>query len=242
MVGAACRRRGPGEGAGVSVGDALPRAAGWPPSDPYRLGHGGGKSSAATGHGEGGPAPLFVIVGYGFWIFILSDFVMFSAFFAAHAVLQGATAGGPTGRELFDLSRVAIETACLLASSFTCGLAAVATQARSQLWTQSGLLITGLLGFAFVVLEGQEFAGMILRTDGSERSAFLSSFFALVGLHGLHVSCGLLWLGTMMAQVYVKGFRPNILRRLICFNLFWHALDIIWVALFTIVYLIGGGL
>lgn len=223
----------------MSVSDALPRSAGWP-EDPYRLGH-RGEHSAATGHGEGGPAPLRVIVGYGFWIFILSDFVMFSAFFAAHAVLQGATAGGPSGRDLFDPSRVAIETACLLTSSFTCGLAAVATQARSQGWTQLALLVTGVLGLAFVLLEAQEFAGMILRGDGPERSAFLSSFFALVGLHGFHVSCGLLWLGTMMAQVYVKGFRPNILRRLLCFNLFWHALDIIWVMLFTLVYLIGEG-
>ena len=224
----------------MSASDALPRAAAWP-DDPYRLGRRPEGEPAATGRGEGGPASIRVVVGYGFWIFILSDFVMFSAFFAAHAVLQSATAGGPSGRELFDPSRVAIETACLLTSSFTCGLAAVAMQARSHGWTQFALLITGLLGLAFVLLEAQEFAGMILRGAGPDRSAFLSSFFALVGLHGLHVSCGLLWLGTMMAQVYVKGFRPNILRRLLCFNLFWHALDIIWIMLFTIVYLIGEG-
>jgi cytochrome o ubiquinol oxidase subunit 3 len=212
--------------------------------DPYKLGHGatfGGGGHYATGHGEGGPASKRVIVGYGFWIFLLSDIVMFSCFFAAHAVLQTATAGGPSGRDLFEPTRVAIETACLLLSSFTCGLAAVATEARSHLWTQLGLLVTGLLGFAFLVLEGQEFASLIVEGNGPSRSAFLSSFFALVGCHGTHVSAGLLWLGTMMAQVFVKGFRPNILRRLICFNLFWHVLDIIWVALFTIVYLIGAG-
>ena len=204
-------------------------------------GHGGGAHGYATGHGEGGPASKRVIVGYGFWIFLLSDIVMFSCFFAAHAVLQTATAGGPSGRALFDPARVAIETGCLLASSFTCGLSAVATEARSRLWTQLCLLVTGLLGLAFLALEAKEFAGMVAAGNGPQRSAFLSSFFAVVGCHGLHVSAGLLWLGTMMAQIYVKGFRPNILRRLLCFNLFWHALDIIWVALFTIVYLVGEG-
>jgi len=219
-----------------------------PNSDPYRLGHrrdvpgeAGQGHAYATGHGEGGPASKRVIVGYGFWIFLLSDVVMFSGFFAAHAVLQTATAGGPSGRDLFDPSRVALETACLLTSSFTCGLSAVAAERRSQLWTQVFLLITGLLGLAFPVLEGQEFAGLIAQGAGPQRSAFLSSFFAVVGLHGAHVSAGLLWLGTMMAQVLVKGFRANIMRRLLCFNLFWHMLDIIWVALFTIVYLVGEG-
>jgi cytochrome o ubiquinol oxidase subunit III len=190
---------------------------------------------------EAGPASKRVVVGYGFWIFLLSDIVMFSGFFAAHGVLQTATAGGPSGRELFDPTLVAIETACLLASSFMCGMAAVATEARSQLWTQLCLMITGLLGAAFLLLEAHEFARLVAADDGPQRSAFLSSFFAVVGCHGLHVTAGLLWLGTMMAQVYIKGFRPNILRRLLCFNLFWHALDIIWVALFTMVYLIGEG-
>jgi cytochrome o ubiquinol oxidase subunit III len=216
--------------------------------DPYRVGrardgqpgHGGG-SHDATGHGEGGPASKRVIVGYGFWIFLLSDIVMFSAFFAAYAVLQTETDGGPTAAELFSPSRVAIETAALLASSFTCGLSAVATGARRQGLTQLLLLVTGLLGLVFLALEASEFARMVSEGAGPERSAFLSSFFALVGLHGCHVTAGELWLGTMMAQVFVKGFRPNIVRRLICFNLFWHALDIIWVALFTIVYLIGAG-
>ena len=218
--------------------------------DPYKLGrrrgygapgHGGGGHDYATGHGEGGPASKRVIVGFGFWIFLLSDIVMFSAFFAAHAVLQGATADGPSGQDLFDPTRVALETAFLLTSSFTCGLAAVATEARNQVWTQIFLLTTGLLGAGFLALEISEFSRMVAMGAGPDRSAFLSSFFAVVGCHGLHVTAGLLWLGTMMAQVFVKGFRPNILRRLLCFNLFWHALDIIWVALFTIVYLIGQG-
>ncbi len=210
-------------------------------ADPYRLGRGHGGGHSATGHGEGGPASKRVIVGYGFWIFLLSDIVMFSCLFAAYAVLQTATAGGPAGRDLFDPSRVALETACLLASSFTCGLSAVATEARSHLWTQVCLLVTGLLGLAFLSLEAMEFARMVAAGNGPDRSAFLSSFFTVVGCHGIHVTAGLLWLGTMMAQVFFKGFRTDILHRLVCFNLFWHALDIIWVALFTIVYLIGEG-
>lgn len=211
--------------------------------DPYRIGHRDEPAPRhdATGHGEGGPASKRVIVGYGFWIFLLSDIVMFSCFFAAHAVLQTATAGGPSGRELFDARRIAIETACLLASSFTCGMSAVATQARSRLWTEAWLFVTGLLGLAFLLLEVSDFHGMVVRGAGPGRSAFLSSFFALVGCHGLHVTAGLLWLGTMMAQVLVKGFRTRILHRLLCFNLFWHTLDIIWVAIFTMVYLIGFG-
>jgi cytochrome o ubiquinol oxidase subunit III len=213
--------------------------------DPYKLGRGhfdgGSGHGDETGSGEGGPASKRVIVGYGFWLFLLSDIVLFSCLFAAHAVLQTATAGGPTGPQLFDPTSVAIETACLLASSFTCGLSAVAADARSQIWTQVFLLVTGILGLAFLLLEARDFASMVAHGASPQRSAFWSSFFAVVGCHGYHVSAGLLWLGTMMAQVFFKGFRPNIMRRLLCFNLFWHVLDIIWVALFTIVYLIGEG-
>ncbi|MBV8683390.1 MAG: cytochrome c oxidase subunit 3 [Caulobacteraceae bacterium] len=132
-----------------------------------------------------------------------------------------------------------IETTALLISSFTCGLSFIFTQRRNQLWTQIWLLVTGLFGLAFVLMEAQEFAKMAAEGATPQRSAFLTSFFTLVGCHGVHVSIGLLWLGTMMAQIYVKGFKPMIMHRLICFNLFWHALDIIWVAIFTIVYLIG---
>ena len=136
--------------------------------------------------------------------------------------------------------RVALETAFLLLSSFTCGLSYAATVARNKLWTQVGLIITGLLGAAFVALEAQEFASLAAEGATPQRSAFLSSFFSLVGCHGIHVTAGLLWLGTMIAQVQLKGFRETIIHRLICFNLFWHALDIIWVAIFTIVYLMSG--
>ncbi len=192
-------------------------------------------------HGEDhhGPGAKLVIVGYGFWIFLLSDIVMFSAFFAAHAVLQDSTDGGPKGSELLSIRNVAYETACLLLSSFTCGLSLVGAEARRMAWTQAALIATGLLGLTFLVLEVREFTEMIGQGAGPQRSAFLSSFFALVGCHGAHVSVGLLWLGTMMAQLFVKGFRDDILRRLLCFNLFWHMLDIVWVAVFTLVYLVG---
>ncbi len=212
-------------------------------ADPHRLGHDHGQdgSSETAGRGKGGPASERIITSYGFWIFILSDIVMFSAFFAAYAVLAGATAGGPRPSDLFELRVAAIETACLLASSFACGLATIAVDSRHMLAAQAALLITGLLGFAFLVLEVNEFAGFILRGAGPTRSAFLSAYFTLVGCHGLHVGVGLLWLGTMMAQLWSKGFRDDVLRRTTCFALFWHALDIIWVALFTIVYLMGQG-
>jgi cytochrome o ubiquinol oxidase subunit 3 len=180
-----------------------------------------------------------IIVGYGFWVFLLSDIIMFSAFFATYAVLVGETAGGPSGHELFDLRNTAIETACLLLSSFTCGVASIGAQTNRGSWFYGAMTVTFILGAAFIALEVQEFAGLIARGAGPTRSAFLSAFFTLVGCHGLHVTAGLLWLLTMMAQVFAKGYRADILRRMLCFSLFWHALDIIWVALFTTVYLMG---
>ena len=214
------------------------------PLDPYHLGHDREEAEATwvvSGRGEGGPAPKRIVTGYGFWIFLLSDIVMFSALFAAYAVLSGATAGGPTGKELFDLRNVAVETACLLASSFTCGLASISVETRKLPRYLIAMTVTFLLGLLFLGLELKEFVGMIEQGAGPSRSAFLSAFFTLVGCHGLHVGCGLLWLLTMMAQVVAKGFRPDIVRRFLCFSLFWHALDIIWVALFTVVYLMGAG-
>lgn len=209
------------------------------PRDPYHVGHGHGHSSHAPGHGEGGPASKRIVVGYGFWIFLLSDIVMFSAFFAAYAVLKDQTAGGPKGADLFDLRSVAAETTCLLLSSFVCGLASLSIEARRASWFYISMSVTFLFGAGFLVLEIHEFTDLVLRGAGPTRSAFLSAFFSLVGCHGLHVSAGLLWLLTMMAQIFAKGFRADILRRFMCFSLFWHALDIIWVALFTVVYLMG---
>jgi cytochrome o ubiquinol oxidase subunit 3 len=185
------------------------------------------------------PVSKRVVVAYGFWIFLLSDIVMFSAFFATYAVLVDATADGPSGRDIFDLQNVGIETVCLLLSSFTCGLASLGAQARSALRFQGAMAATFLLGAVFIGLEIHEFVSLIVAGAGPTRSAFLSGFFTLVGCHVAHVSVGLLWLLTMMAQVFAKGFRPDILRRVLCFSLFWHALDIIWVALFSVVYLMG---
>jgi cytochrome o ubiquinol oxidase subunit III len=180
-----------------------------------------------------------IIVGYGFWIFLLSDIVMFSALFAAYAVLSGETAGGPSGRDLFDLRITAVGTACLLLSSFACGVASIGARARNDLMYYASMAATAALGAAFILLEVREFYRMVAEGAGPSRSAFLSAFFTLVGCHGLHVTLGLLWLLTMMAQVFAKGYRADILRRVLCFSLFWHTLDIIWVALFTVVYLMG---
>lgn len=191
----------------------------------------------ASGHQ--GPEPRSIIVPYGFWIFILSDIIMFSAFFASYAALVHATDGGPAGRVLFDRTNAAIETACLLLSSFTCGLAFIAGKRGHMAWTQAWLAVTGLLGAIFLAIEIREFAGLIAAGAGPQRSAFLSAFFTLVGCHGVHITAGLLWIGTMMAQIGVKGFAPHIMRRFLCFTLFWHALDIVWVAILTIVYLMG---
>jgi cytochrome o ubiquinol oxidase subunit III len=192
-------------------------------------------------HAAGELASKRIIVGYGFWIFLLSDIIMFSAFFATYAVLVGATAGGPSGRELFNLPNVGLETACLLLSSFTCGLASIGARIHSGRWFYGAMAATCILGAAFLGIEVREFASMIAQGAGPTRSAFLSAFFTLVGCHGLHVTAGLLWLLTMMAQVFAKGYRADILRRILCFSLFWHTLDIIWVALFTVVYLMGAG-
>jgi cytochrome o ubiquinol oxidase subunit 3 len=188
---------------------------------------------------EAGPAPKRIVVAYGFWIFLLSDIVMFSALFAAYASLVHATAGGPTGAQLFNQGTAAIETACLLASSYTCGLMSLAINSEWRLATYLGALLTFMLGVSFLALEFREFDHLIAIGAGPQRSAFLSAFFALVGCHGLHVFIGLIWLVVMMVQVAVKGFAETVQRRLLCFALFWHALDIIWVWLFTVVYLTG---
>src|SRR5215813_4112815 len=149
---------------------------------------------------EAGPAPKRIVVAYGFWIFLLSDIVMFSALFAAYAVLVRATAGGPTGAQLFNQGNVAIQTAFLLVSSYTCGLMSLAVNERRRDATYLLALVTFLLGAAFLTLELREFAGMVARGAAPQRSAFLSAFFTLVGCHGLHVTAGLIWLGVMMAR------------------------------------------
>ena len=160
-----------------------------------------------------GPASKRIVTGYGFWIFLLSDIVMFSCFFAAYAVLVDQTAGGPKGSEIFEQRNVAIETVCLLLSSFTCGMASIAAEERNYFWFQVAMAVTCVFGLAFLWIEFHEFADLVARGAGPSRSAFLSAFFTLVGCHGLHVSLGLLWLLTMMAQALAKGFRADIMRR-----------------------------
>ena len=197
------------------------------------------QGSEDTGLAQRGPESKSIVVPFGFWLFVLSDMVIFSALFATYASLVHATDGGPTTNELFDRGLVAVETVALLLSSFVCGLAMITAKRANMVWTQVWLVLTGLLGLVFIGIELYEFSSMIAEGAGPQRSAFLSSFFTLVGCHGAHVTAGLLWLGTMMAQIWAKGFQPHIMRRLLCFSVFWHALDIIWVAIFTIVYLIG---
>lgn len=196
-------------------------------------------ASAGFARDHGGPAPTRIVVAYGFWIFILSDIVMFSALFATYAVLSGNTAGGPTGRELFDLRNVFIETMCLLVSSYTCGLGALSAERRQRGRFLIFAALTFVLGAAFLFIEISEFAGMVSEGAVPSRSAFLSAYFTLVGMHGAHVAMGLIWLVYLVAQVAAKGLRPAILRRLLCFSLFWHALDIVWIGVITLVYLMG---
>jgi cytochrome o ubiquinol oxidase subunit III len=207
------------------------------PVDPNRIGHDNRAAMAeveVSGRGAGGPAPKHIVVAYGFWIFLLSDIVMFSAFFASFQVLAGQS---PEMAPHFDLDDVALETGCLLISSFLCGVATLCARRRSLLATELFLFLTGLLGASFLFLELREFSELVVQHMGPADGAYYSGFFALVGCHGLHVTAGLLWLGTMMAQIRAKGFRQDILRRLACFSLFWHALDIVWVGIFSFVYL-----
>jgi len=184
-----------------------------------------------------GPAPVRVVAGFGFWLFLLSDVILFAALFATYSVLSGSTAGGPSAAELFDKRHVFLETLCLLASSVTCGFGLLAlhrTDARAMYFWMA---ITLVLGISFLSMEGTEFASMVAAGAGPTHSAFLSAFFTLVGTHGLHVSLGLVWLVVMLLQAATLGFQPMVSRRFFCFALFWHALDIVWIGVFTIVYL-----
>ena len=195
--------------------------------------------SVAEMPSEAGPASKRIVTGYGFWIFLLSDFIIFASLFATFGVLVHNTNGGPGPHDLFDLKSVAIETGALLLSTYACGLASIAAHRRSAIGFYLAMLVTAIFGAVFLGLEINEFYGFVARGAGPQRSGFLSAFFTLVGCHGLHVSLGMLWLFTMMAQVFAKGFRADIQRRILCFSLFWHALDIIWVGIFTAVYLYG---
>jgi len=175
----------------------------------------------------------------GFWLYLMSDCLVFAALFAVYGVLGRSYAAGPTGADLFDLPLVAVNTSLLLLSSITYGFAMLEMQ-RSRLRAVIGwLAITGLLGAGFIGLELYEFTHLIHEGAGPQRSAFLSSFFTLVGTHGLHVSFGIVWLVTLMVQLGRHGLVPENKRRLMCLSMFWHFLDVVWIGVFTFVYLMG---
>ena len=184
-------------------------------------------------HPEGGSTML------GFWIYLMSDCLIFAILFACYAVLGGNFAAGPSPRDLFDLPLVAVNTAMLLFSSITYGFAMLAMQRNQVRQVQFWLLVTGLFGAAFLSIELYEFAHLIHEGATPQRSAFLSSFFTLVGTHGLHVTFGTVWLLTLMVQVGKHGLIQANKRRLMCLSLFWHFLDVIWIGVFTFVYLMG---
>ncbi len=176
---------------------------------------------------------------FGFWLYLMSDAVIFACLFATYLVMVGNTAGGPGPKDVFELDRAAAETALLLLSSTTFGVAAVALSAGDRGKVLLWLAVTFLLGAGFIFLEIGEFAGMIAQGAGPDRSGFLSAFFTLVGTHGFHVSVGLVWILVMMGQVFFKGLTAPVASRFMRLGLFWHFLDIIWVVIFSVVYLPG---
>ncbi|MEM7191788.1 MAG: cytochrome o ubiquinol oxidase subunit III [Pseudomonadota bacterium] len=176
---------------------------------------------------------------FGFWLYLMSDAVIFACLFATYLIMVGNAAGGPEPNDVFSLDRAAAETALLLLSSATFGIAAVSLSAGERSKVILWLGITFLLGIGFIYLEFDEFRGMIAEGAGPHRSGFLSAFFTLVGTHGLHVSVGLFWILVMIGQVFFKGLTAPVASRLMRLGMFWHFLDIIWVVIFSVVYLPG---
>lgn len=176
---------------------------------------------------------------FGFWLYLMTDCLLFGTLFCAYGVLQTQTAGGPSSNELFSLKIAFIETMILLLSSFSCGMALLATLKFQKAKIIGWLMTTFVLGAAFIFLEITEFKDLIHEGHGPDRSAFLSSYFTLVGTHGLHVSFGLLWLSVMIWQLITFGLTIETFRRLVLFSMFWHFLDLVWIFIFTFVYLIG---
>lgn len=202
----------------------------------------------ATTLSPGGATPRFYDDGshhpqqgtlLGFWLYLMSDCLLFAVLFAAYAVLGRSYAAGPSGADLFDLKLVAVNTGLLLFSSITYGMAMIAMQHGKKQHVLIWLAITGLFGLGFLSLELYEFAHLIHEGAGPQRSAFLSSFFTLVGTHGLHVTFGTIWLVTLMVQVSKGGLTAANQRRLTCLSMFWHFLDVVWIGVFTFVYLMG---
>lgn len=176
---------------------------------------------------------------FGFWVYIMTDCVLFASLFAVYAVLHNNTFGGPNGAALFDPNYVLAETLALLTSSFTCGLGILAAASKSKARVFGWFGVTALLGLTFLSLELSEFGRMIAAGNGPDRSGFLSSYFTLVGTHGLHITVGLIWMAVMMLQIARLGLTRNTVRRLTLLSLFWHFLDIVWIFIFTIVYMMG---
>jgi cytochrome o ubiquinol oxidase subunit III len=183
-------------------------------------------------HGDGGTL-------FGFWLYLMSDCLIFAALFATYGVLGRNYAAGPSGADLFDLRLVAVNTTLLLLSSITFGFAMLEMQKSRAKATLTWLAVTGLFGAAFLAIELYEFTHLIHEGASPQRSAFLSSFFALVGTHGLHVTFGIVWLVTLMVQVRRYGLIADNQRRLMCLSMFWHFLDVVWIGVFTFVYLMG---
>ncbi len=176
---------------------------------------------------------------FGFWLYLMSDLILFSTLFATFVVLGRNFANGPTGKELFDLPYLLGETLLLLCSSVTYGLVMLAVHDGRKRWVLLGLAVTFLLGLGFVGMEINEFHGLVAAGHGPDVSAFLSSFFTLVGTHGTHVTFGLIWMAVVIGQVAVKGLTSPVQSRLMRLSMFWHFLDIIWIGIFSIVYLMG---
>lgn len=175
----------------------------------------------------------------GFWTYLMTDCILFAGLFATYIVLRGNAYGGSNGADLFNMPSVLAETLILLTSSFTCGLAILAARQRRRIIPLLLLAVTFLLGLSFLTIELTEFRQLVADGHSWQASAFLSAFFTLVGTHGLHITIGLIWLLVVVWQIVNQGFTDNVLRRLTLFSLFWHFLDIIWIFIFSIVYLMG---
>jgi cytochrome o ubiquinol oxidase subunit 3 len=196
--------------------------------------------AAAGGNGdEPAPPDVYEQRAFGFWLYLMSDAIIFSLLFATYAVMARNNAGGPTANTLFSLPNAFTETMLLLFSSITFGLATLAMKSGEKQRMLSWLAVTFLLGLGFVGLEIREFHGMVRAGAGPDRSGFLSAFFTLVGTHGLHVTFGLIWILIMTSQVIIKGLTVPVTSRFLRLGLFWHFLDIIWIGIFSIVYLPG---
>ncbi|TCV94397.1 cytochrome o ubiquinol oxidase subunit III [Biostraticola tofi] len=192
-----------------------------------------------TAHAEHGHHDTGATKVFGFWIYLMSDCILFATLFATYAVLVNGVADGPTGKEIFELPFVLVETFFLLFSSITYGMAMLAMNRGNKGQVNTWLGLTFLFGLGFICMEIYEFHHLIVEGYGPDRSAFLSGFFALVGTHGLHVTSGLVWILVMMIQVSRRGLTPTNQTRLMCLSLFWHFLDVVWICVFTVVYLLG---